>query len=237
MGEQQRHHAALPGPSMGGFNHSCISILSSFPGKGWVRWAQANPIFQAIFNFCCWRIHFICRNILFSVPLHNFILTKVVYSWINSEECSGFLFSKKSFGTPAFIYWFILFPVLFLPCLVWLSDQFNKKWKTCADCVIKQSRLLKALYYAFNILYKIQIWNRDMLNKMGCWYFISVHIIAMNRNSHQYISSEPSKGNTLLGTALSLSVNTKPSFGSGLLQPQEMRAKDLWGGMCYLQHM
>lgn len=170
--------------------------LVIIPREGLGRWAQANPISQDIFNFCYWRMHFICSNILFSVPLHNFILTKVVYSWINSEEHSGFLFSTKSFRSPAFIYWFILFPVLFLPCLVWLSDQFNKKWKTCVDCVIKQSRLLKAPYNAFNILYKIQIWNRDRLNKMGRWYFISLHIIAVNRNSHQDISSETSAGNT-----------------------------------------
>lgn len=139
-----------------------------------------------LFFFCHGRIYFVYHNILFSVPLHNVILTRAIFSLINLEEHPSQLPSKKSSENSDFIYWFILFHFLSLPCLVWLSDQFNKKWKTGTDCVIKQSRLLKAPYDVFNILFKIQIWNRDMLNKMDCWYLISVHIIAMNKKSHWY---------------------------------------------------
>lgn len=62
---------------------------------------------------------------------------------------------------------------------------------------------------------------------MGRWYFISVHIIALNRNSHQYVSSETSTGNTVLGTALLFPVNI--NLGSAPLQPWEMGIQDVWG--------
>lgn len=69
---------------------------------------------------------------------------------------------------------------------------------------------------------------------MGRWYLISVHIIALNRNSHQYISSETSTGNTLLGTALLFPVNI--NLGSAPLQPWEMGIQDLLGRNCRFQY-
>lgn len=112
-----------------------------------------------ILGFCFECPYCASRNILFSVPFHNVLL---ICTLMKLDAPSRKFHCMNTLGIKTFFFG-SLFCLVFLPCLVWLSGQFNKKWKTCAVRIIKWSRLPKVGYYVFQYSFQkyrfeIQIW-------------------------------------------------------------------------------
>lgn len=129
-----------------------FECYSSF-GKTWNIWGGG------ILGFCFECPYCASRNILFSVPFHNVLL---ICTLMKLDAPSRKFHCMNTLGIKTFFFG-SLFCLVFLPCLVWQSGQFNKKWKTCAVRIIKWSRLPKVGYYVFQYSFQkyrfeIQIW-------------------------------------------------------------------------------